>query len=60
MLEKESDKMDLILDYYKDWDSYKTPVMMMFDNSREYNENIENIDERRQRYLRNKYKRSSR
>ena len=60
MLEKESDKMDLILDYYKDWDSYKTPVMMMFDNSREFNENIENIDERRQRYLRNKYKRSSR
>jgi len=60
MLEKESDKMDLILDYYKNWDSYKTPVMMMFDNSKEFNENIENVDERRQGFLWSKYRKSSR
>ena len=59
MLEKESDKMDLILDYYKDWDSYKTPVMMIFDNSSEFNEKIENVDERKHGYLWNKYKKSS-
>ncbi|MFX1571701.1 MAG: hypothetical protein ACFFB0_03055 [Promethearchaeota archaeon] len=52
--------MDLILDYYKDWDSYKAPVMMSFDKSKEFNENIENIDERRQGFLRSKYRKSSR
>ncbi|MFX1313643.1 MAG: hypothetical protein ACFFHD_13695 [Promethearchaeota archaeon] len=60
MLEKELDKMDLILDYYKDWDSYKTPVMMTFDKSKGFNENIENIDERRQGFLWSKYRKSSR
>ena len=59
MLEKESDQMDLILDYYKDWDSSKTPVMMTFDDSRAFSENIENVDEKRLGHLRRKYLRSN-
>jgi len=37
-LEEESNKMDLILDYYKDWDSYKVPVMMSLDVPNEFSE----------------------
>lgn len=58
MLEKESDKKDLILDYYKDWDSYKTPVMMMLDNSNEFSENLEAEDKKKLGYLRKKYQKS--
>ena len=38
-MEKESDKSDIILDYYKDWDSSNTPVM--FEKSNDYSENLE-------------------
>lgn len=53
-MEEELDKMDLILDYYKDWDSYKTPVMMALEVSNEYSEGIEAEDDRRLKVLRMK------
>ena len=55
MLEKESDNEDLILDYYKDWDSSKAPVLLVFDSSNEFTENIENVDEKKLGYLKKKY-----
>ena len=56
---KESDKNDLIIDYYKDWDSYNTPVMLMLDAPNEFSESIEAEDSRKLEYLRKKYKKSS-
>jgi len=53
-LEEESDKMDLILDYYKDWDSYKAPVMMSLEVSNEFSESLEAEDDRRLKVLRMK------
>jgi len=53
-LEEESDKMDLILDYYKDWDSYKAPVMMSLDVPNEFSESLEAEDDRRLKTLRMK------
>jgi len=53
-LEKELDKMDLILDYYKDWDSYKAPVMMSLEVSNEFSESLEAEDDRRLKVLRMK------
>jgi len=53
-LEEESDKMDLILDYYKDWDSYKAPVMMSLDIPNEFSESLEAEDDRRLKALRMK------
>jgi len=53
-LEEESDKMDLILDYYKDWDSYKAPVMMSLDVPNEFSESLEAEDDRRLKALRMK------
>ena len=53
---EESDKMDLILDYYKDWDSYKAPVMMSLDVPNEFSESLEAEDERRLKALRLKIK----
>ncbi|MFX1325158.1 MAG: hypothetical protein ACFE8N_09380 [Promethearchaeota archaeon] len=58
MLEKESDKIDLILDYYKDWDSEKTPVMLMLEGLDGSAENIQAADERKLGYLRKKYKKT--
>lgn len=55
-MEEESDKMDLILDYYKDWDSYKAPVMMSLDVPNEFSESLEAQDERRLKALRLKMK----
>ena len=55
MLEKESGTEDLILDYYKDWDSSKAPVMLVFDSSHDFTENIENVDEKSRAYLKKKY-----
>ena len=55
MLEKESDNEDLILDYYKNWDSSKAPVLLVLDSSKEFTENIENVDERKLGYLKKKY-----
>ena len=51
---KGSDKMDLILDYYKDWDSYNAPVMMPFDMPNEFSESLEAEDEKRMKILRSK------
>ncbi|KKN47380.1 hypothetical protein LCGC14_0663360 [marine sediment metagenome] len=51
--------MDLILDYYKDWDSEKTPVMMIFEGLDGFTENIQAMDEKKLAYLRKKYKKSS-
>ena len=53
-MEEESDKMDLILDYYKDWDSYKAPVMMSLDVPNEFSESLEAEDDRRLKALRMK------
>ncbi|MCK4371089.1 MAG: hypothetical protein KAW03_08475 [Candidatus Lokiarchaeota archaeon] len=53
-MEKELDKMDLILDYYKDWDSYKAPVMMSLEVSNEFSESLEAEDDRRLKVLRMK------
>ena len=53
-MEKESDKMNLILDYYKDWDSYKAPVMMSLEVSNEFSESLEAEDDRRLKVLRMK------
>ena len=54
-MEEESNDMDQILDYYKDWDSYSAPVMLMLDNSNEYAENLEAEDSKKMGYLRKKY-----
>ncbi len=59
MLEKESDEMDLILDYYKDWDSEKTPVMMILEGLNGSAESLQAEDERKMGYLRKKYTKSS-
>ncbi|MBA7621703.1 hypothetical protein ES703_29069 [subsurface metagenome] len=53
-MEKELDKIDLILDYYKDWDSYKTPVMMALEIPNEFSESLEAEDDRRLKALRMK------
>jgi len=58
-LGKESDKTDLIIDYYRDWDSYNAPVMLMLDAPNEFSESIEAEDSRKLEYLRKKYKKSS-
>ncbi len=44
--------MDLILDYYKDWDSYNAPVMMALDVPNEFSESLEAEDEKRLKALR--------
>ena len=54
-MEEESNEMDQILDYYKDWDSYSAPVMLILDSSNEYAENLDAEDERKMSYLRKKY-----
>lgn len=54
---KESDKMDLILDYYKDWDSYNAPVMMSLEVPNEFSESLEAEDEKRMKILRSKMRR---
>ncbi|NHJ24548.1 MAG: hypothetical protein EAX89_08235 [Candidatus Lokiarchaeota archaeon] len=57
-LEKQSES-DLILDYYKDWNSESNPVMMMFDISDSYPGIIESEDEKKMAYLRMKYNKRS-
>ena len=41
---------DLIIDYYKDWNSDNAPLMMFLDSS-----DLENEDEKKMGYLRRKY-----
>ncbi len=55
-MEEESSEIDLILDYYKDWDSYKAPVMMSIDIPNDFSESLEAKDERRLEALRLKMK----
>ncbi len=59
MLEKESDKIDLILDYYKNWDSENTPVMMMLRGLDGSAETLQAEEEKKMWYLRKKYSKSS-
>jgi len=59
MLEKESDKIDLILDYYKNWDSESTPVMMMLRGLDGSAETLQAEEEKKMWYLRKKYSKSS-
>ncbi|MBA7511011.1 hypothetical protein ES705_03001 [subsurface metagenome] len=46
---------DMILEYYKDWNSDNAPVMMMLDISDAYPGIIESEDQKRIAYLRKKY-----
>ncbi|KKN06376.1 hypothetical protein LCGC14_1077840 [marine sediment metagenome] len=58
MLEEDLESMDQILNYYKNWDSSTTPVMLVLDNSNNFTENIENVDRKNLGYLRMKYGKS--
>lgn len=57
MLEEDLDSMDQVLEYYKNWDSSKAPVMLVLDNSN-FTENIENVDQKKLGYLRMKHSKS--
>ena len=46
---------EMILEYYKDWNSDKAPLMMMLDISDAYPGVIESEDQKRMAYLRKKY-----
>jgi len=46
--------MDLILEYYQDWDSYKSPVMISWNAPNEFSESLEAEDEKRLKALRQK------
>ncbi|MBA7498858.1 hypothetical protein ES704_01596 [subsurface metagenome] len=46
---------EMILEYYKDWNSDNAPVMMMLDISDAYPGIIESEDQKRIAYLRKKY-----
>ncbi|MFX1419710.1 MAG: hypothetical protein ACFE9N_12385 [Promethearchaeota archaeon] len=52
--------MDLILDYYKDWDSYNAPVLMMLEAPNDFSESLEAQDSKKLEFLRKKYQKSSR
>ncbi len=46
---------EMILEYYKDWNSDNAPLMMMLDISDAYPGVIESEDQKRMAYLRKKY-----
>ncbi len=46
---------EIILEYYKDWNSDNAPLMMMLDISDAYPGIIESEDQKRMAYLRKKY-----
>lgn len=46
---------EMILEYYKDWNSDNAPLMMMLDISDAYPGIIESEDQKRIAYLRKKY-----
>jgi len=46
---------EMILEYYKDWNSDNAPLMMMLDISDAYPGIIESEDQKRMAYLRKKY-----
>ena len=51
--------MDLILDYYKNWDSENTPVMMMLKGLDGSAETLQAEEDKKMGYLRKKYTKSS-
>ncbi|MFX0058280.1 MAG: hypothetical protein ACFE85_13015 [Candidatus Hodarchaeota archaeon] len=58
---KSAEKSDseMILDYYKDWDSDKAPVMMFLDDYYDFPGEIEIEDQKKMGYLRKKYQKLS-
>lgn len=50
---------EMILDYYKDWDSDKAPVIMVLDYSNSSQGKIESEDRRKMGYLWSKYGKNS-
>ncbi len=46
---------EMIIEYYKDWNSEDSPLMMMLDISDAYPGVIESEDQKRNAYLRKKY-----
>ncbi|MHA1669760.1 MAG: hypothetical protein ACTSV5_04180 [Promethearchaeota archaeon] len=50
---------NVILDYYKNWNSENNPIMMALDNYYEYPGAIESEDLAKKAYLRKKYQKSS-
>lgn len=46
---------EMIIEYYKDWNSDNAPLMMMLDISDAYPGVIESEDQKRNAYLRKKY-----
>lgn len=49
----------MILDYYKDWDSDRAPLMMILDKSYDLPGAIESEDQKKMGYLRKKYNKLS-
>jgi hypothetical protein len=47
------------LDYYKDWDSEKTPLMMMLDGLDGSTETLQAEEDKKLGFLRKKYSKSS-
>ena len=45
----------MIIDYYKDWDSDKAPIMMAFEDFYNFPGDIETEDRKKIGYLRKKY-----
>ena len=54
---KVSSRSDLIMDYYKDWDSYSAPIMLM-EASNEFSESLEAEESKGLKNLRRKYQKS--
>jgi len=46
---------EMIIDYYKDWDSDKSPIMMSFEDFYNFPGDIETEDRKKIEYLRKKY-----
>ena len=55
----ENSDPNVILDYYKDWSSDNSPVMMVLDSYYEYPGAIESEDLAKMAYLRKKYQKTS-
>ena len=49
----------MILDFYKDWDSDKSPSMMAWQKYENSSEELESEDIKKMNYLRSKYKKQS-
>jgi len=51
----ENDESDMILEYYKDWDSESAPILMIDDLIGMIPEEIESEDQKKLGFLRKKY-----